>query len=179
MNDMSTGTRIKGIAHVQCFDSDGNLRWEDTAENMICNTSLTALLSSYFYNQTPPTTLYMGLVDNASFSAFAATDAYTTSGHSGWIENTAYSQTNRPTWTTGAAASQSITNASAVVFSMTGTATLKGIFTVYGTSTNTKADWTAGGGKVLNSTAAFTGGNQSVNNGDTLNVTYTITASSS
>lgn len=174
------GAVISGHVRTECYDADGNLKWVDETHNMITNTALTALLDSFLRNQTPPTTIYMGLVDNASFSAFAAGDTYATSGHSGWIENTNYSQSTRPSWTTVAASGQSITNSSAVVFSINAASqVIKGIFTVYGSSTNTKGDFTSGAGKVLFSTAAFSGGNQSCNSGDTLNVTYTISASSS
>ena len=71
-----------------------------------------------------------------------------------------------------AAASQGVTNGTTSDFTMNATATIKGLFL---NSDSTKSG-TAG---LLFSTAAFSGGNQSVNSGDTLKVTYTVSATSS
>lgn len=175
---MSTqsGVALRGRYDVVCLDADGNEKWRDHAYNAITDTAVTALLDCFFRNQTPPAQPYMGLIDNAGFSNNPTTDTYLS--HGGWVEYTSYSQSNRPNWTTVAASSKSITNTSAVVFSITGSSgVLKGLFITYGTSANEKA-FTAGAGKTLCSTAAFSGGNQSVNNGDTLNVTYTVSGSS-
>ena len=64
-----------------------------------------------------------------------------------------------------------MTNATTADFNMTpGSAvTIKGLFLC---SDNTKGGTTG----TLFATAAFTGGNQTVNNGDTLKVTYTVSA---
>jgi hypothetical protein len=154
---------------VECFSPDGKLRWVDDAKNAIVNGCLDDILNVYFRNGTPAATLYMGIVDNASFTQFQATD--TAASHSGWSENTAYSASTRATWSPGASSGQTITNASSVNFSITSTGNIRGLFVI---TDNTKG----GTSGTLISTAAFTGGVQAVNNGDTLKVTYTISDSS-
>lgn len=149
---------------VQCFDKDGNLKWEEEVFNGIVDEGIEYLLDAGFNGGSQVSTWYMGLVDNAGFSAFANAD--TMSSHSGWSESTAYSESTRPEWTAGAAATRSVTNSSTVDFSINATATIRGIFI---TSNNTKSG-TAG---TLWSTAAFSS-NASVTSGDTLKVTYTV-----
>lgn len=165
-----SGLKLKGHYHVRCVDKDGNLKWEDEGDNLITNLALNDVLNEYIRATSQTTAWFMSLVDNSGFTAFAAGD--TSASHAGWTENTAYSQTTRPAWSPGAASSQSITNASSVNFSMTGTETIKGLFIV----ANSTIGATTG---LLFSEVAFSGGNQSVNNGDTLQCTYTLSAASS
>lgn len=161
---------VGGIFHVECYDSDGNFRWADDAKNAVVTVGLNSLLDVYLRNQTQIASWYLGLVDNSGFTAYAAAD--TMSSHTGWTESVAYSNANRVTWSPAAAASASISNTSTSDFTINGTATVKGIFL---TSSNTKSGTTG----TLFATASFTGGNQTVNSGDTLKVTYTVNATSS
>jgi hypothetical protein len=54
---------------------------------------------------------------------------------------------------------------------------VKGIFIAGGTNAQTKNDHTAGTANTLWSTALFSGGDVTVQNGDQLKVTYTVNAS--
>lgn len=132
--------------------------------NGITDVGLNHILETEFHSGTAVTTWYIGIVDNASFSAFAAGD--TMASHAGWIESTAYSESVRQTWGAGTASSRSITNGSAATFSINGTATLKGVFI---TSVSTKSGTTG----TLWSTAAFAS-TVAVINGDSVKVTYTV-----
>jgi len=132
--------------------------------NGITDVGLNHILETEFHSGTPVTTWYIGIVDNASFSAFANGD--TMASHAGWIESTAYSESVRQTWGAGTASARSITNASAATFSINGSATLKGIFV---TSNSTKSGTTG----TLWSTAAFAT-TVAVINGDSVKVTYTV-----
>jgi hypothetical protein len=129
-----------------------------------------------FRGGTAITTWYIGLVDNAGWTGYNLTD--TISSHSSpntWAENTDYSNANRPTWSPGAPSGNAISNGTTVDFNMnpaSGTRTIKGLFLV---SNNTVGGTTG----TLFSTASFAGGTQTVNNGDTLKVTYTISAANS
>lgn len=161
---------VGGYFVIECRDEDGKLRWEDTAENGVTNNALNDVLNVYLRNTAQTANWYIGLVDNASFTGFAAGD--TMASHSGWIENVAYTNTTRVQWTAAAAASQGVTNTSTCNFTMNASATIKGLFL---NSDNT-LNGTVGN---LFSTAAFSGGNQTVNSGDTLKVTYTVSATSS
>ncbi len=159
------GFRLGGVFHVRCVAPDGTVRWEDTAENLVTNTALNDVLNVYFRATSGPAAWYMGLVDNASFSAYSGAD--TAASHVGWLENQNYSNSTRPQWSPGAASSQSITNGSTVNFNMTATATIRGLFI----NTNNTVGGTTG---ILGAEASFSGGNQAVNNGDTLQCTYTM-----
>lgn len=154
-----------GHYHIVCRDSEGNVRWEDDADNLITNAGLNDVLNAYIRGTTQTTAWYMGLVDNSGFTAFANAD--TSSSHAGWSENVGYSNGARLQWSPGAASGQSITNSSSVNFSINATSTIRGLFVG---SVSTLSATTG----VLFSEAAFAGGNQTVNSGDTLQCTYTL-----
>lgn len=132
--------------------------------NGITDVGLNSILNVQFDSAAQITTWYIGLVDNASFSAFATAD--TMASHTGWLESTAYSESVRQTWGAGTASARSITNASAATFSINASATLKGVFI---TSNSTKSGTTG----TLWSTAAFAS-TVSVINGDSMKITYTV-----
>ena len=67
----------------------------------IVDVGLNHILETEFHSGAQVTTWYIGLVDNAGFSAFANAD--TMASHAGWAESSAYTEANRPTWTAGAA----------------------------------------------------------------------------
>ncbi len=161
--------QMGGVFEVECFDKFGQLKWRDVAVNKIVNAGLNHILSIEFSGGTQVLSAgwYVGLAGSSPTPAAADT----MSSHSGWTEIAAYSQANRPAWGPGAASGQQVTNASAAVFSMNGSATVGGAFIV----TNNTISGTTG---TLFSCAAFSQGNKSCSNGDTVNVTYTITGSS-
>lgn len=134
--------------------------------NDITNEGKNDILDVYFSDgtQTASGNWRIGLVNASGFTAFAATD--TLASHGGWTELTTYSQGTRPAWGPGNPATQSITNAAAVQFDMTGTATVQGIFIP---NDSTKGGTTG----ILWSTAPFSP-TVPVVNGDQLRVTYTL-----
>jgi hypothetical protein len=156
-----------GVFHFKCYDKDGNLKWEDTAKNLVVNTGLQDMNTKYFKGVTYTAAWYIGLVNDSGFSAYAAGD--TLASHAGWTETTDYSGGNRATATFGTAttADPSVINNSGSpgAFSITGTVTVRGAFL-----TNIQDNTNNTG--LLFSVSNFTGGNRSVVNGDTLNVTY-------
>jgi len=135
-------------------------------KNGVVNQGKNAILTSYFFNTAPPALWYLGLIDNAAFSALAATD--TAASHPGWAEATGYTEGTRPTWVTTAAASQSITNPTPATFTISATQTLKGIFAI---TDGTKS----GSSGVLWATALFAG-DIPVANLDILKITYSVNA---
>lgn len=156
--------RMKGKFHVQLFDKNGKLKEEQEFTNLITDVGMNHLLDVGFHNDTQTATWYVGLIDNAAFSAIAATD--TAASHSGWAESDDYTEANRVEWTEGAASSRSITNGTALDFSINATVTVNGIFLI---SDNTKNGTTG----ILFSAASFAAP-ISATSGDTLKVTYTI-----
>ena len=164
---MSETVGIEGVYHVVCHDKDGNLKWEEKGPNLVVNTGLQYMVSTSLDAAAQTTTWYLGLI--STLTSIVGGD--TMSSHTGWTEDTNYSQANRPTATFGTAttANPSVldNSASVAVFTINGTTTINGAFL---TSSNTKGGTTG----TLFSAKAFTGGARSVISGDTLNVTYTF-----
>jgi hypothetical protein len=162
-NDLNETIGVTGHYNVQCLDSDGQVKWTDTIENLVVTVGKNDLLDKYFAGSAYTAAWYMGLVDGATTPSYAAGD--TLASHAGWTESTAYSGTNRSTvaWNAASAGSKAST---ATSFSINATATIAGALL---TVTQLRATTTG----VLYSAGSFSGGNRSVANGDTLNVTYT------
>jgi hypothetical protein len=164
---------------------DGEKINEYQFNNGTTNEGLDSILNVMFHGTTAITAWYLGIIDGTGYTALAATDTYATINQAGngWDEFADYtdpgnsdSATTRPAWTEGAASSQSIANGTVVVFDITDTGTIKGMFLVGGgTTPSTKSDFEGGG--TLWSTALFTGGDVSVQNTDEIRVTYTISMS--
>lgn len=154
---------------VECFDKDGNLKWADEFNNLVVTTGLNWLLDKTFKGSGWTAAHYVGLT--AGSPTFAAGN--TMASHAGWTEEQTYSEANRQTLTLGTVSAGSVNNsASKAVFSINGTATVGGAFVC---DNNTKGGSTGtlyGGG-------AFSEGNRSVVNGDTLNVTITLSVTAS
>lgn len=165
---MKTAQKLafKNPVKIQCFGSDGNLKWEEEVFNGIVDEGIEYLLNVAFRSATTQINpWYILLVDNAGFSAFANAD--TMASHAGWTEFTNYSEATRPEWTAGTAAARAIANAATVDYTINGVGgEVKGVAV---TSSNTKSG-TVG---TLWSTAAFSS-NATVTSGDTLKITYTI-----
>lgn len=155
---------LRGKFTVVHLDKDGNIKGEFDFPNGIVDVGLNHLLETTFNGGTQITSWFVGLINNAGFTALANAD--TMASHSGWAEATGYSEATRPEWTAGTAASRAITNSATVDFTINATATIRGIFI---TSSSTKSG-TAG---TLWSTAAFSS-NASVIASDSLKITYTI-----
>jgi hypothetical protein len=162
---------LGGTFNVECVGADGATKWLTGLEfNGVTTAGLNHVLDTVFHGGTPVTTWYFGLVNGGTTPTYAAAD--TMGSHAGWTEYTTYSQTNRVAWDEGAASSGSTTNSVTSDFSMNGSGTVAGVFL---TSSATKSGTTG----TLFATANFSGGNQTVSNGDTLKVTYTINATAS
>jgi len=145
------------------------LKWRDEFDNLVTTVGKNDLLDKYFKGSAYTATWYVGLVDGGSAPTYAAGD--TMGSHSGWTENTGYSNANRPTLTLGTPSGGSVDNsASKAVFNINASGTIAGAFIA---TNNTKGGTTG----TLYGEGNFAEGNRSVVNGDTLNVTVTLTAS--
>lgn len=162
----SESLTLSGWMKVVCKDSNGNVKWTDEGPNLIVNTGINYILGTAILDSA---TLYVGLTEASPTPAAGDT----MSSHAGWAEAAGYSEGTRPAWGQGAAASQAVTNATAVDFTMSGADTsIGGAFI----TTDSTKDGTSG---TLIAVKAFTGGNKTVAASDTLSVTYTVTGSSS
>ena len=164
MNHIDLGL-LKTSTHydVVCIGADGVEKWRESVDNLVVNVGLDDLLDKFFKGSTYTAAWHVGL---KGAGAIAAAD--TMASHVGWTEITAYTG-DRKSLVLGTVASQSVSNtASAASFAINGTATVAGAFICVG------ATGTAG---VLYGAADF-GTSRSVIDGDTLNVTVTLTAAS-
>jgi hypothetical protein len=162
----SEGMRAGGVFHVQCFDKDGNLKWEEKAHNLVVNEGLKDMNDKYFSGATYSATWYLGLITGpGSGTTYAAGD--TLASHAGWVEFTNYSG-NRGAITFGAATLADpsvITNPTPVAFTITSTGgTIAGAFL---------ASVATGSSGILFSESDFQApGDRVTVAGDVLNVTY-------
>ena len=151
---------------VECFDADGDLRWVDYIDNLVPNVGLDELLDKFLKGAAYTAQFFVGLTGATPTIAAGNNMA----SHAGWTDDTTYSNATRPALTLGAVSGQSVSNsASVAVFNINGAGTIGGAFV---TTNNTKGGTTG----ILFGVGAFAGGNRTVANLDTLNVTVTITA---
>jgi len=165
----------KNTYRVECFASDGTLKWVEERQNLVTNEGLNDVLDKYLKGSSYTAAFYVGLIDNASFSAIAAgnvaSDISVSTATNGWIEFDDYSEGVRQTLTLGTVSSQSVDNsASKAAFSIDATGTVNGAFVV----TTSTVGGTTG---VLYGAVSFSA-TRNVENGDTLNVTVTLTQAS-
>lgn len=157
-----------GVFTVVCRDPQGNEKWTDIFHNLVVNEGLQDMNTKYFKGSSYTAAWYLGIIDGAGAgNTFAAGD--TLASHAGWTENTAYSG-NRVAVTFGTATTADpsvISNsASPSVFTITSNSQ-----TISGAFLTTAASGTSG---VLFSANNFSGGDKSVDSGDTLSVTYSF-----
>lgn len=165
---------IAGHFVSECYGPDGELKWRDVFANTVVtvgkNAMLDAALAGSAYTVTGP---FMGLISSSGYSAISAAD--TMASHAGWTEA---GNANAPTYTAprktaawSAASAGAKALSSALSFAITGTGTIKGAFLVYGSGAVSTIDNTSG---TLFSAGLFTGGDRAVSNGDTVNVSYSV-----
>ena len=174
------GMGIEGHYHVVCRDANGNLKWEEEFPNLVVAVGkqlmLDTLLRGSSYSVTGP---FLGLIGNST--TFAAAD--TMASHT-WTEFTNYTvggSAVRGTAVFAASSSSGTTpsnvttsTATAITYTMTGSATVYGCFLVTGSGAVSTIGSTAG---TLYSEGNFATA-KTVTSGDTVTVTYSTTATS-
>lgn len=139
-------------------------KWADGFTNLVTTPGKNDLLTQYGKGSAYTAAWFVGLIDNASFSAINAAD--TMASHAGWLEAVPYSNSTRPALTLGTASAGSIDNsASKASYTINATATINGAFT---NTVSTKSGTTG----TLYSAGSF-GATRGVISGDTLNVQVT------
>lgn len=164
---MNFGETIKvtGEYSVECFDSNGALKWKEEIKNLVVTVGKNYMLDKTFAGSSYTAAWYLGLVNGASTPSYD--EANTMSSHSGWTEFTGYGNSTRPlvTWNAASSGSKSSNPTS---FNINSPGTIAGAFM---TTDNTIGGITG----TLYSAGDFAVGSQAVTSGDTLNVTYTAT----
>lgn len=176
-SDLLERAEAHGKYVAKCFDKDGNLKWEDTIDNVVTteakNLALDTIMAGAGYTVVGP---YMGLISSVSFTAVAATDtAAQINGTNGWKE--AGSAGNFPlytaprktcVWSPATAGAKALTSALSFAIVTTG-GTIKGCFIVFGAGASSTIASTTG---VLYSAGALAGGDKIVSASDVVQVSY-------
>lgn len=160
---MKTRT-LRGFVTIECFGPDGAKKWEMHGENLVVDEGINYI----FENDSAAASLFVGLKGTGTPAA-----ADTMASHASWSEDTNYSEATRVAFTEDASSTdEAISNSgSPAAFSMNATTTIFGSFL---TTNSTKGGSTG----TLISVKDFSA-SQAVGSGDTLNVTHSITGSSS
>jgi hypothetical protein len=145
-----------GVFTVTCVGADGKEKWSDTFHNLVVNQGLQDMNSKYFAASGYTAAWYLGLVEGpGSGTSFAPGTAYT-------------GNRKAVTFGTATTADPSVISNSASPSSF---AMLVNGTVVAGALLASVSSGTSG---ILFSAGDFTGGDKTVDNGDTLNVTYSF-----
>lgn len=160
--DLSIGLRQR--YKVECM-RNGRLLWVEEFDNLVTTAGRNKYLDATLRTGQSTPAWYVFLKATGTVVA-----ADTMASHSGWSEDTNYSNASRPAWTGGTVANGSVDNsASPASFTMNGTTTIYGA----GLVDNATKGGTTGTLLGANDFAS----SRSVINGDTLNVTVTCSLS--
>lgn len=157
-----------GVFTFVCTGPDGQVKWTDTFHNLVVNQGLQDMNEKYFKSVGYTASFFLGLVTGPGASnTYAAGNTLAT--HAGWTENTNYSGTRKAvTFGSATLADPSVigNSASPASFSITSNGQV-----IAGALLCTVSSGTSG---ILFSVGNFTGGDKTVDSGDTLSVTYTF-----
>ena len=175
------GMGVDGQYIVECRDAAGNLKWEEEFPNLVVAVGKELMLNTLLRTSGTYTTVgpFLGLINNST--TFAAADTMTSKT---WTELTTYTvggSAVRGTAVFAASSSSGTTpsnvttsSATAITYTMTGSATVYGCFLVTGSGAVSTISSTAG---TLYSEGNFSTA-KTVTSGDTVTVTYSTTATS-
>lgn len=164
---------LHGRWHFVHRDIYGNIIDEEWVNNIIPNEGIDYILNAAIHGDTQISTWYFAPFTNDYTPT--SSDTYASPGYT--EATTEYSESTRQEWVEGAASGQQITNSTAATITAAANVTIYGAGLVGGGSApSTKGD-TTGGGTLL-ATAALASP-KTLSNGETLDMTYTISGSSS
>jgi hypothetical protein len=151
---------------VECRDSQGNLKWVDTFHNLVVTEGLNKLITDTFKSSNYTSAWYVGLTDGTPTVIAGNTMA----SHAGWVEVVAYDEATRQALTLGSVAAGAASNVAAkATFTISANGT-----TIGGAFLCTDGVKSATDG-ILYGAGAFTAGDKTIDDNDTLAVTVTLT----
>jgi hypothetical protein len=166
----------------KCFDKNGNLKWEDTIDNVVTDVGANLMLDQLFGNSQLNSAYFLGLISSVGYTGIPVVGdtmaSHSSAGHV-WVE--AGNGSNYPNWSTpasnaratcawNAAAARAKALSAALSFTIaTNGGTVKGCFIVTGTGAVATNNSTAG---TLYSAGVFTGGDKVLAVADVLQVSY-------
>jgi hypothetical protein len=176
MNNVGCAVKSSSVYEVECYDNwhrifgirickrkTPKLKWRDSFKNIVVNTGLNILLDSTFKTGVTSPTWYVGLKGTGSMIA-----GDTMASHSGWAEIVPYSDSTRPAFTPGSISGGAVDNsASKATFNINTGSTVYGCFLANNSTKSGTTGTLYGGGDF--------GSSRAVSNGDTLNITITLT----
>lgn len=142
---------------VVCFDADGVEKWRDDFTNLVTTAGKTDIVDKYFKGSAYTAAWYLGLKGTGT-----AAVGDTLASHAGWAEVNPYTG-NRPAITFGTTSGGSNT-ASAVTYTITGSATVAGAFIASANTGTTGTLYSAGDFATSRTVAA----------GDSLQIVVTV-----
>jgi hypothetical protein len=167
---VTNDARAFGYYIMECYDSEGKLKWRDELPNLVVNVGLQFANATVMKGSAYTAAWYIGLYGAGASNSPAAGD--TMASHAGWTEVVPYSNATRPVCTFGTATtanpSVNTNSASVAAFTCNATSTVGGAFLV---NESTKSGAT---GTLFSASDFSAPGDRAVVSGDTLNVTYTF-----
>ena len=164
---MEKGIKLGGIFRIKCFDPERNLKWETESKNLVVNEGLNHILDTIFTlgGEVASANYFIGLTDGTP--SISPNDVL--AAHAGWIEVTAYTEASRQEYVETRTSLTVDNSAAKAIFSMNSSSTVGGAFI------SSAASGTSG---MLLAASAFANGDKSVTSGDTIEVQYDFSASS-
>jgi hypothetical protein len=168
MHNFNAEKKLTTVYGVECFKPNGELRWQDNFHNIVVEEGINDSLDKHFKGSGYTAAWYVGLASAAP--TFAYDDSM--SSHGGWTEAALYGDAQRPGLNLGNVGGGSVSNsASKATFSINADGTIGGAFVTTGSAKSSPDLILYGGG-------SFTSGDRAVINGDTVNVTVTLSGAS-
>lgn len=145
-----------------------SLQWAWEGHNLVVDVGIDYALDAALSGGTAISAWFVGLTDDTPSPAAGDTMA----SHVGWTTFTEYSNATNPAYVDGGVTAGSMDNSASTADFSIDNDTNGGLGGIFLTDLNTKGGTTG----QLYSIVAITGGNRVVNNGDTVEATYTFTA---
>jgi len=165
---MKSNFKLGGVFIVTCYDKYGNIEWQDRSKNLVVTVGLEHILDGLFSldGESVNPNYYLGMID-ASPTIVASDNL---ASHVGWNEFVDYNELTRQEFIESRTGLTVDNSASKAVFSINVNTTIGGTLICSVDTGNTG---------LLLAASAFSGGDKPVIVGNTVEVQYDFSASSS